>query len=327
MTDEASTNPPKSAQPPLVIATRASPLAMAQAYETRDRLVSQAGYALDDLVIEPIVSRGDKILDKPLMAIGGKGLFTEEIEQGLLDGRYDLAVHSLKDLPTKLPEGLIVAAYPEREDPRDVLISNGGGDVLSLPQGARVGTASIRRAAQLRRIRPDLNIVSVRGNVQTRLAKLGAGEVDALMLAAAGLQRLNLDVPGVCPIPMDQMLPAPGQACLAIECSASNAPLIETLSALSCAKATAAVTAERAFLDAIDGDCRTPVAAHAHFMPSGALHLQAQVLHPVGTQVFTAEGESTADDPLALGARLADDLRVQAGDDFLAEIKALTKVS
>lgn len=327
MTDIASTKARENAQDSLVLATRSSPLAMAQAYETRDRLVNQAGYMADQVVIEPIVSRGDKILDKPLMAIGGKGLFTQEIEDGLLDGRYDLAVHSLKDLPTRLPDGLTIAAHPEREDPRDVLISKGGGDVLSLPQGARVGTASIRRTAQLRRLRPDLEIVSVRGNVQTRLSKLEAEEVDALMLAAAGLQRLKLNLQGVCHVPMEQMLPAPGQACLAIECRSDNASLLKTLSDLSCRKATAAVTAERAFLDAIDGDCRTPVAAHAHFTQSGALHLKAQVLHPVGTDVFTAEGEGSGDDPIALGGRLADDLRRQAGDGFLSEIKALTQVS
>ncbi|MEM7568975.1 MAG: hydroxymethylbilane synthase [Pseudomonadota bacterium] len=326
MTHQASNNPAAGAQPALVIATRSSPLAMAQAYETRDRLISEAGYTLETLTIEPIVSRGDKILDRPLMAIGGKGLFTQEIEDGLLDGRYDLAVHSLKDLPTKLPEGLTIAAHPPREDPRDVLISAGGGDVLSLPQGARVGTASIRRTAQLRALRPDLEIVSVRGNVQTRLSKLEAGEVDALMLAAAGLSRLNLDVPGASPVPIEQMLPAPGQACLAIECRAGDTALLETLDALACPKATAEVTAERAFLDAIDGDCRTPVAAHATHQDDGSLHLTAHVLHPVGTQHFAAEGQDMPENAVALGARLAEQLRAEAGDAFLAEIKAMTQV-
>lgn len=321
MTTTASSNLRYSAQQPLIIASRASPLAMAQSYMVRDMICQAHSLALDAVDIKPVITRGDKIIDRPLTLIGGKGLFTQEIEDGLRDGRYDLAVHSLKDLPTSLDDGLTLGAIPQRATPNDVLISEAGYSLASLPKGACVGTASLRRAAQVRRARPDVTVVSFRGNVQTRLAKLAAGEVDATLLAAAGLERLNMDVPGAVPLALTQMLPAVAQGALGIECRAGDTAVLGVLAPLTCAQTWAAATAERAFLSAVDGDCRTPLAAHAWF-EAGALTLRAELLHPSGQSHFSGQMSGSGDGPHALGAALAQRLMEEAGAQFIADIKA-----
>lgn len=323
MTDTSPTKPQYTAQQPLVIASRASPLAMAQSTMMRDMLCKAHNLPTEAVIIDAVVSRGDKILDRPLTLIGGKGLFTQEIEDGLRDGRYHLAVHSLKDLPTKLEEGLTLGATPARATPNDVLISKSGYALADLPQGAKVGTASLRRAAQLRRDRPDLEIIPIRGNVQTRISKIGLGEVDAIVLAAAGLERLNMELPGVHKLELTEMLPAVAQGILGIECRAGDEAVLSVLSALNCAKTHAAAAAERSFLSAVDGNCRTPLAAHAVHGEGGAMTLQAELLHPDGTRSFSGQAEGHCDAPEALGEALAKDLIAQAGEAFLEEIKAV----
>lgn len=323
MTDKSSTDLRYSAQHPLVIASRASPLAMAQSTMMRDMLCRAHGLPTEAVRIDSVVTRGDKILDRPLTLIGGKGLFTQEIEDGLRDRRYDLAVHSLKDLPTKLEEGLTLGAIPARATPNDVLISKTGTALADLPHGAKVGTASLRRAAQLRRARPDLDIIPIRGNVQTRISKIGLGEVDAIVLAAAGLERLNMELPGVHKLELTEMLPAVAQGILGIECRDGDEAVLSVLEALNCAQTYASAAAERGFLSAVDGNCRTPLAAHAVHGPGGALTLQAELLHPDGTRSYSGQAEGRADAPEAVGEALAKDLIAQAGPAFLEEIKAV----
>lgn len=266
----------------------------------------------------PIVTTGDRVQDRRLMEIGGKGLFTKEIEEALLDGRIDCAIHSLKDMPAELPPGLILAAVPEREDPRDAFISNICARLEDLPKGARLGTASLRRQAQALHARPDLEIVMLRGNVDTRLAKLERGEADAILLAQSGLNRLGLGHlpkswldPVACP-------PAPGQGALVIETRAEDvdAPWLE---AVRCRPTTIAVAAERGALFALEGSCRTAVGAHA-VLDGARLSLIVEALTPDGAQRFRREGEiilDGADDiaaARALGLSLGAAVRAEGGD-------------
>ncbi len=270
----------------LRIGTRGSPLAMAQAELVRAALAAAHAELAAPGALELVVIRttGDKILDRPLAEIGGKGLFTKEIDEALLDGRIDLAVHSMKDVPTALPEGIVIAAMPERADPRDVLLAGAAASLAGLPAGCVVGTASLRRAAQVLALRPDLAVVPLRGNVQTRLAKLARGEVGATLLAAAGLARLGLGTAGGTPLDPAEMLPAVAQGAIGIACRAADARLRAILAPLGHPPTERCVAAERALLNALDGNCRTPIAAFAVEGPAG-IELRGLLASPDGRRV------------------------------------------
>jgi len=269
----------------------------------------------------PIVTSGDRIQDRRLMEIGGKGLFTKEIEEALLDGRIDCAVHSLKDMPAELPPGLILAATPEREDPRDAFISPVAERLEDLPKGARLGTASLRRQAQALHVRPDLEIVMLRGNVDTRLAKLERGEADAILLAQSGLNRLGLGHLTRSWLDPEEVPPAPGQGALVIETRLEDAHA-PWLQAVSCRQTTLAVAAERGALYALEGSCRTAIGARA-VLEGARLSLIVEALTPDGAQRFRRRGETTlsgADDiaeARALGLDLGAQVRVDGGDAIL----------
>jgi hydroxymethylbilane synthase len=283
----------------LVIASRGSQLALWQA-----RWVSAQLTALGhECRIEIVKTTGDKITDVPLAKVGTKGLFTKEIEEALLDGRADLAVHSLKDLPTELPEGLVLAAVPEREDPRDAVV---GKCLADLPRGAKVGTSSLRRAAQLRKLRPDLAIESVRGNLDTRLRKLDEGQYDAILLAAAGLKRLGWGDRIAEILPAEIMCSAVGQGALAIETRASGAGF-DAVRAMDHADTHAAVLAERGVLGALGGGCQVPIGAHAT-VEGGKLRLLGLVASPDGGEVVRGESEGPASEAESLGRALGNDL-------------------
>jgi len=283
----------------LVIASRGSQLALWQARWVSAQLTA-AGH---ECRIEIIKTTGDKITDVPLAQVGSKGLFTKEIEEALLDGRADLAVHSLKDLPTELPEGLVLAAVPEREDPRDAVV---GKPLAELPSGAKVGTSSLRRAAQLRKLRPDLVVESVRGNLDTRLRKLDEGQYDAILLAAAGLKRLGWGARIAEILEPEQMCSAVGQGALAIETLASGAGR-DACAVLDHAATHAAVIAERGVLGALGGGCQVPIGAHAT-VTGGRLRLQAIVAAPDGSELVRAEAEGAAEDAEAVGRGLGAEL-------------------
>lgn len=285
---------------PLTIATRQSPLALVQAEEVKARLLAaHPGLAVELL---PMTTSGDRFTDRPLAEIGGKGLFTKEIEEALLAGKADIAVHSVKDMETKLPPGLTLAATLPREDARDVLI--GAASIRALPQGSRIGTASLRRAAQILRLRPDLRIVPLRGNVHTRLRKIEAGEADATLLALAGLKRLGISpLPGV-PLSTDEILPAVGQGAIGIECRANDTAALALLATINDAATFAAITAERALLAALDGSCRTPIAAHAT-VRGDALHLRAMLLSEDGRECWEGEKKGNVKDAAYLGKDVA----------------------
>jgi len=283
----------------LVIASRGSQLALWQA-----RWVSAQLAALGhECRIEIVKTTGDKITDVPLAKVGTKGLFTKEIEEALLEGRADLAVHSLKDLPTELPEGLVLAAVPEREDPRDAVV---GSLLADLPRGAKVGTSSLRRSAQLRRLRPDLVIESVRGNLDTRLRKLGEGKYDAILLAAAGLKRLGWGGRIAEILPVETMCPAVGQGALAIETRAAGAGH-DAARGMDHAETRAAVFAERGVLGALGGGCQVPIGAYAT-VDGGRLRLLALVASPDGGEVVRGEAEGAASEAESLGRALGREL-------------------
>lgn len=304
---------------PLRIGTRGSPLALAQAHETRSRLAAAhpALAAPDATEIVVINTTGDMLLDRTLADAGGKGLFTKEIEEALLDGRIDLAVHSMKDVPTVLPPGLEIAALLPREDPRDAFFSRTGVGLDALPAGAVLGTAGLRRQAQILERRPDLKIVPLRGNVQTRLRKLAEGEVDAMLLALAGLRRLGLADRLTEVLEPEVMLPAVAQGAIGIETRSDDAATKGLLAAIACAATERRVTAERALLAALDGSCRTPIAALAVLSDDGArLSLRAKALSHDGRQVFAATVEGAAADAAALGAAAGADIKRRLPADF-----------
>lgn len=259
------------------IGTRKSPLALAQAGQIRDRLLEHRPDISVELV--HITTSGDRFLDRPLADIGGKGLFTKEIEEALLDRSIDMAVHSVKDMQTLLPDGLMIGCIPEREDPRDVLIGKNVRALTDLPPGASFGTSSLRRAAQVLMHRPDLRIAPLRGNVQTRIHKIEQSEIDATMLAMAGLKRLSLSLG--TPLATTEILPAVGQGALAIECRAGDARMLDLLAPLHHSETAAAVTCERAFLRALDGSCRTPIAGYA-IVSGDALIFDGLLIDPEG---------------------------------------------
>lgn len=283
----------------LVIASRGSQLALWQARWIQTRLAALG----HESRIEIIKTTGDKIQDVPLAKVGTKGLFTKEIEEALLDGRADLAVHSLKDLPTELPAGLTLAAVPEREDPRDALV---GKTLSELRQGAKVGTSSLRRSAQLRHLRPDLRVESVRGNVDTRLRKLDEGQYEAILLAAAGLKRLGWAARIAEILDPAQMCPAVGQGALAIETRPGGAGF-DAVRALDHAATHSAVLAERGVLGALGGGCQVPIGAHAR-IDNGRLYLTGLVAAPDGSQMIRAESEGPVAEAADLGGAMGRDL-------------------
>jgi hydroxymethylbilane synthase len=292
----------------LVIASRGSQLALWQARWVAGQL-SAAG---QECRIEIIKTTGDKITDVPLAKVGTKGLFTKEIEEALIDGRAHLAVHSLKDLPTELPEGLVLAAIPEREDPRDAMV---GRTLANLPQGAKVGTSSLRRAAQLRQLRPDLQVESIRGNLDTRLRKLDEGQYDAILLAAAGLKRLGWGDRIAEILSPEQMCPAVGQGALAIEARAG----FDGAKMLDHADTRTAVLAERGVLGALGGGCQVPIGAYAT-VSEGRVHLLAIVAAPDGTQVIRAESEGPSAEASLIGASLAAELLTRGARQILESV-------
>uniref|UniRef100_Q022E4 Porphobilinogen deaminase n=1 Tax=Solibacter usitatus (strain Ellin6076) TaxID=234267 RepID=Q022E4_SOLUE len=280
----------------LVIASRGSQLALWQAHWVEAQLQA-AGH---ECRIEIIKTTGDKITDVPLAKVGTKGLFTKEIEEALLDGRAQLAVHSLKDLPTELPEGLVLGAVPKREDPRDAVI---GKTLAELPLGAKVGTSSLRRSAQLKRLRPDLVVESIRGNLDTRLRKLDEGQYDAILLAAAGMKRLGWGARIAEILPPDLMCPAVGQGALAIETRAGFVlPAV-----LNHADTHTAVLAERGLLGALGGGCQVPIGAHAT-VAGGRVRLLGLVAAPDGSEIVRAEAEGASGEAAEIGKRLGAEL-------------------
>ena len=286
----------------LRLGTRRSPLALAQAEEARARLIAAHGLAADSIELVPVTASGDRIQDRPLAEIGGKALWTKELDAWLLAGEIDFAVHSLKDVETLRPAGITIAAVLPREDVRDVLV--GAATIRALPQGARVGTSAPRRAAQLLHARPDCRIVPFRGNVATRLARLAAGEADATLLAAAGLNRLGKRATGH-PLPADEWLPAPGQGAIAIECRTDDAATRALLAAIDHGPSRAGVMAERALLAALGGNCHSPVAVLTT-ADAGMLILRAALFSPDGTERFDGEARFAPGDDSAPAALAAD---------------------
>lgn len=295
----------------LKLGTRASPLALWQSRHVAAALCAAHGWPDDAIAFDEIITKGDQRLDLKLAEIGGKGLFTEELESGLRAKNLDLAVHSLKDLPTANPPGLVLGAILPRADMRDVLICRAGLPVTQLadlPPKAKIGTASLRRAAQLRHQRPDIVIEPLRGNVATRLKKLETEGLDATLLAAAGLERLGLTLDTATPLDPREVLPAAGQGALAVQCRADDKAMLDWLAPLHCAATYDCVTAERAFLAALDGSCRTPIAALAQ-IKGGHLFLTGRLLSEDGTQMVEAAGDGARADAVALGIALADQVR------------------
>ncbi|WP_062017142.1 hydroxymethylbilane synthase [Aureimonas sp. AU4] len=300
---------------PIRIGTRGSRLALAQAHEVRDRLCRSSGRPETDFAVTVISTSGDRIQDRPLSEVGGKGLFTKEIEEALLDGRIDLAVHSAKDMATRLPEGLEIAAYLPREDVRDVFVGRAGPRIADLPQGAVVGSASLRRQALLRRLRPDLTLRILRGNVQTRLAKLEAGDIDGTLLALAGLKRLEAEGAATEILPLDLFPPAPGQGAIAVEARRDDEATRALLRPIDDAATHRALLAERAFLAVLDGSCRTPIAGHARF-EGEHLRFHGLILTPDGTQVHETRETGEGADAERLGREAGRRLRAEAGERF-----------
>ncbi|MCG8494337.1 MAG: hydroxymethylbilane synthase [Sneathiellales bacterium] len=302
------------------IGTRGSPLALAQAYETRDRLLEAHPDRLkeDSLEIVIIKTTGDQIQDRALSEAGGKGLFVKEIEEALLRGDIDLAVHSMKDMETTLPEGLVIETILPREDPRDAFISRDGTSFDDLAAGAVVGTSSLRRQSQILNRRPDLKVCLFRGAVDTRLRKLKEGEADATLLACAGLNRLGKIDVITHALEKDDMLPAVAQGAIGIEHRAEDVVMGELLAAINDTDSRLRVNCERAMLAELDGSCRTPIAGHAVITGKDEITLQASLLSPDGAQRFDVEGSSSFDKSLELGRRLGKELRDKAGADFPA---------
>lgn len=310
---------------PLKIGTRGSPLALAQAYETRARLMAAHGLPEDAFEICVIKTTGDDRTlidaDIALKTIGNKGLFTKEIEEAMLAEEIDIAVHSTKDMPVAQPEGLVLDVFLPREDVRDAFVSFKYDSIAALPEGATVGTSSLRRRAQLRVKRPDLNIVEFRGNVQTRLKKLQDGVADATFLAMAGLNRMDMsDVPAHAIAPED-MLPAIAQGTIGIEYRATDTRAAKMLAAIHDRPTGRRLAAERTLLAALDGSCETPIGGLA-LLDGDSLWLRGEILSPDGAQVFTGERRGSIDQGPAMGLSLAEELLGQAGADFFAAVKA-----
>ncbi len=302
---------------PYRIGTRGSPLALVQAHETRDRLM--AAHNLPEEMFEIVVmsTRGDRITDRPLAEIGGKGLFTEELEAKLLSGELDFAVHSTKDMPTKLPDGLFLSACLPREDVRDAFIGRTAAKLLDLPQGATIGSSSLRRQALIKRLRPDIHVITFRGLVDTRLRKLNEGEVDATLLAFAGLRRLGKDdVPTELLDPV-AFPPAPGQGAICIESRITDTRITDFLSAINHQPTFIASTCERAFLAALDGSCKTPIAGYAT-TDGEMLTFSGMILTPDGSQTHSIACDGQAGQARHLGQKAGEEIRARAGSSFFA---------
>ncbi len=304
----------------IIIGTRSSKLALWQA----DYVAARLREAYPELTVEKrlMTTKGDKILDAPLAKIGGKGLFTKELEQAMLAGEIDLAVHSLKDMPTEVPEGLTIAAITKRADPGDAFVSNRYASLAALPAGAAIGTSSLRRRAQLLHARPDLTIRDLRGNVNTRLAKLDAGEYDAAVLAVAGLKRLGFAARIREVLPQSLLLPAVGQGALAIETRAEDKAVRERVAFLADAGTTACAHAERAFLARVEGGCQVPVGVYAQPAAAG-IAVEAVIASLDGARLYRDRVEGAAADAAALGTELADRLLAAGGLDVLHELGLL----
>lgn len=301
----------------IVIASRQSRLALWQSEFIRSEL--QRLYPACEVSILGMTTRGDEILDMSLSKIGGKGLFVKELESALADGRADIAVHSAKDVPMVLPQGMAIAAFPQRADPRDCVVSHVCGNLGELPDGSLIGTSSLRREAQLRERHPGLRVAPLRGNVDTRLAKLDRGEFQAIILAAAGLVRLGLGARIRAMIATSDSVPAPGQGALAIECLAGRPELFEALSVLNCPQCESCVRAERALSRALSGNCQLPLGAFAE-ADGNELCLRGIVAASDGARVVRAEARGPANDPEGLGERLAAMLRERGAGEILASL-------
>jgi hydroxymethylbilane synthase len=299
----------------LRIGTRGSPLALVQARMVRARLAAATGMTEDAIELVVIRTTGDSIQDRSLAEEGGKGLFTKEIEEALIDGRIDLAVHSAKDMPTVLPKGLLLAACLEREDPRDVFISRKARSLAELPQSAALGTASLRRQAIAKRERPDLRVMPLRGNVETRLRKLDAGEVDATLLALAGLKRLGLTGHATKIMSAEEFLPAVGQGAIGIETRQNDTRVRNILARIDHADTSTAVACERAFLAELDGSCKTPIAGHAT-VSGGALQFRGLIARPDGSAAHDIAGTGSLKDGIAIGTEAGRELKHRAGPGF-----------
>jgi hydroxymethylbilane synthase len=297
------------------IGTRGSPLALAQAREVQTRLEAAHGAGRLAFEVRAIKTSGDRIQDRPLSEAGGKGLFTKEIEEALLAGEIDLAVHSMKDMPTQLPEGLTVSCYLPREDVRDAFICAKAARLADLPAGAVVGTSSLRRQAQVKHLRPDLVVVPLRGNVETRLRKLAEGAADATLLACAGLKRLGLTDRIASPVPVDEMLPAVAQGAIGVETRADDQVMARLLAPINHEPTALAVTAERAFLARLEGSCRTPIAGLAE-LAGGRFAFRGMILTPDGGQAHAARREGRPEQAIALAEAAAAELLTKAGPDF-----------
>lgn len=300
---------------PLKIGTRGSPLALAQAYETRQRLCQ--AFDLDESAFEIIVIKttGDKVLDRPLKEIGGKGLFTREIEEDMLSGKIDIAVHSMKDMPVLQPVGLLLDTYLPREDVRDAFVSDTFDGIADLPAGTVVGTSSLRRKAQLQNKRPDLKVVEFRGNVQTRLKKLADGVASCTFLAMAGLNRLDMAHVAKSAVAVEDMLPAVAQGAIGIERRENDLNTAGLLEAIHDTPTGQRLSAERAFLKELDGSCETPIAGLAE-LQGGQIHLRGEVLRPDGSEAINDHATAPIEDAAILGQELAQKLLAKAGEGF-----------
>ena len=300
---------------PLRIGTRGSPLALAQAYETRERLSAAFNLPLDSFEIVVIKTTGDKVVNRPLKEIGGKGLFTKEIEEALQEESIDIAVHSMKDMPVYQPKGLVLDTFLPREDVRDAFISRVHKGLADIPQGATVGTSSLRRKAQLMSKRPDLKVVEFRGNVQTRLKKLDDGVAECTFLAVAGLNRLNMEDIITNAISTEEMLPAVAQGAIGIERRENDISIATMLEAIHNSKTGLLLSAERAFLEALDGSCETPIAGLAE-LSNGNLRFRGEILRPDGSEVFSDEQIASKEDATLMGVEMAKKLLNKAGSNF-----------
>ncbi|MEI5678963.1 MULTISPECIES: hydroxymethylbilane synthase [unclassified Mesorhizobium] len=299
----------------LKIGTRGSPLALAQAVETRARLVAAHSLPEDAFEIVPLSTSGDRIQDRPLSEVGGKGLFTKELEDALYDGRIDIAVHSSKDMATVLPDGLEVSTFLPREDPRDAFIGKLAPSIMELPHGATVGSSSLRRQALIKRMRPDLSVVMFRGNVQTRLRKLEEGIAAGTILANAGLRRLGLESVITHLMPLEEFPPAPGQGAIGIEHRSSDTEVRKLLAAIHDAPTGHALACERAYLAVLDGSCRTPIAGHA-VIEGDRLLFSGVILSPDGTESHEVRREGKVADAVQIGLDAGEDVRARAGTRF-----------
>ena len=304
-------------QEKLKIATRQSPLALWQANFVKDRLTEIYPELTVELV--PMVTKGDVILDAPLAKIGGKGLFVKELENALLNGEADIAVHSMKDVPMTFPAGLGLSVICKREDPRDAFVSNRYRSLNELPPGAIVGTSSLRRQCQLKTLRPDLNVQSLRGNVGTRLSKLDKGDYDAVILASAGLIRLGMRERIAAFIETEISLPAAGQGAVGIECRTGDERVQKLLAPLADSETTACVLAERAMNNRLQGGCQVPIGGYA-VLNGDELHLRALVGALDGSKIIRAEGKSAVKNAEVLGVRIAEQLLAQGADKILADV-------